>query len=121
MQKLGKLVPPKDGGSLSSIQFSKQFQDKILGLLEASTTPSSFNAEHFEKVYQKLDNDPNARSRLENLHAARAHKYGYAHFGPKNLFKESTNVAKKLKSQAERRKFRAELGGLSRFFEPTKY
>ena len=116
IQELGKLVPPKDGGSsLSSVQFSKQFQDRILSLLEASTTPSKYDTEHFEKVYKKLDNDPKARSRLENLHAARAHKYGYAHFGPKSLFRESTNVAKKLKSQAERRKFRAGLKGLVDF------
>ena len=116
IQELGKLVPPKDGGSsLPAIDFSKQFQDKILNLLEASTTPSSFDSEHFEKIYKKLDNDPKARSRIENLHAGRAHKYGFAHFGPKNLFKESTNVAKKLKSQADRRKFRAGLKGLVDF------
>ena len=116
MEELRKLVPPKDGGNLgTSVNFSEKFQKKILALLEASNTPTRFDAEHFEKVYQKLKCDPLARSRIENLHAARAHKYGHAHFGPKYLFKESVNVAKKLKSQAERRKIRAGLKGLVDF------
>ena len=116
MEELKKLVPPKDGGNkVTSVQFSEQFQEKILTLLEASSAPARFDAEHLEKVYQKLKKDPLARSRLESLHAARAHKYGHAHFGPKYLYKESANVAKKLKSQAERRKFRAGLKGLVDF------
>ena len=116
MEELKKLVPPKDGGNkVTSVQFSEQFQEKILTLLEASSAPARFDAEHLEKVYQKLKKDPLARSRLESLHAARAHKYGHAHFGPKYLYKESANVARKLKSQAERRKFRAGLKGLVDF------
>ena len=116
MEELRKLVPPKDGGNLgASVNFSEQFQKKILALLEVSNTPTKFDAEHFEKIYKKLKGDPLARSRIEHLHAARAHKYGHAHFGPKYLFKESVNVAKKLKSQAERRKFRAGLKGLVDF------
>ena len=116
MKELKKLVPPKDGGSaVATIDFNKEFQNKLLNLLEASNTPTQFDAEHFEKVYKKLEKDPLSRSRLENLHAARAHKYGYAHFGPKRLFRESTKLAKKLKSQAERRKFRAGLKGLLDF------
>ena len=103
MKELKKLVPQKDGGSdLASVQFSEQFQKKILNLLEVSNSSASFDAEHFEQIFQKLQKDPLARTRLENLHAARAHKYGHAHFGPKSLYKESTNVAKKFKSQAER-------------------
>ena len=98
MEELRKLVPPKDGGNLgASVNFSEQFQKKILALLEVSNTPTKFDAEHFEKIYKKLKGDPLARSRIEHLHAARAHKYGHAHFGPKYLFKESVNVAKKNK------------------------
>ena len=115
MKELGKLVPPKDGGTIPTVEFTKNFQNKILNLLEASNTPTRFNAEHFEKVYQKLEKDPLARARLENLFAARAHKYGYSHFGQKHLFRETPYVARKLKSQAERRKFRAGLKGLVDF------
>ena len=116
MKELKKLVPPESGGSaVPTVDFNKEFQHKLLNLLESSNTPTQFDAEHFEKVYEKLVKDPLARSRLENLHAARAHKYGYAHFGPKRLFRESTKIATKLKSQAERRKFRAGLKGLLDF------
>ena len=56
-----------------------------------------------------------ARSQLENSHAARAHKYGYAQFGSKFWYKESKNIARKLKSQADRRKFRIGLKSLIDF------
>ena len=116
MEALRKLVPPKDGGSkLKSLQFSETFQNKILGLLDAASPKGQFDSDHFEKVYKKLKNDPLARSRLENLHAARAHKYGHAHFGEKTWYKESTNLASRFKTQIDRRKFRAGLKGLVDF------
>ena len=68
-----------------------------------------------EKIYKKLVGDPLARARIENLHAARAHKYGHAHFGPKFWYKESINLAQKWKSQDDRRKFRIGLKGLIDF------
>ena len=83
MKDLGKLVPPKDRGNEGvSVQFSEKFQEKILGLLGSANPSTDFDSEHFEKVFAKLAADPLARSRIENLHAARAHKYGHAHFGP---------------------------------------
>ena len=55
MEELSKLVLPKDGGNLvTSIDFTEQFQKKIIALLETSNTPAKFDAEHFEKIYQKL-------------------------------------------------------------------
>ena len=42
----------------------------------AANSSSKFNFEHLEVIYKKLQADPLARSRLENLLAARAHKYG---------------------------------------------
>ena len=112
MEALKKLVPPKDGGSkLKSLQFSEDFQIKILSLLDAASPKGQFDSDHFEKVYKKLKNDPLARSRLENLHAARAHKYGHSHFGAKAWYKESTNLASRFKTQADRRKFRVGLKG----------
>ena len=57
-------------------------------------------------MFNKLRKDPVARSRLENIHSARAHRYGAAHFGAKFWYKENQAIAKKLKNQADRRKFR---------------
>ena len=115
MERLKKLIPPEDGGNVKkSFGFSNQFETKILNLLEAAK-PKEFDVEHFEQVYNKLLKDPMARSQLENLHAARAHKYGYAQFGSKFWYKESKNIARKFKNQADRRKFRIGLKGLVDF------
>ena len=116
MERLKKLVPPMDGGNGSlSVDFSEKFQEKILSLLGSTNSSKEFNSEHCEKIFEKLVGDPLARSRIENLHAARAHKYGHAHFGPKYWYKESLNLAKKWRSQDDRRKFRAGLKGLVDF------
>ena len=115
MDALRKLVPPKDKGSESALEQFSEYQKKILSLLGASKTPTKAGVEHFEQIYEKLQTDPLARSCLENLHAARAHKYGHAHLGPKSWYKESTSLSTKLKSQADRRKFRAGLKGLIDF------
>ena len=116
MEALKKLVPPEEGGSeKSTVHFSEKFQNKILNLLDTANSSSKFNFEHFEQVFKKVQTDPLARSRLENLHAARAHKYGHAHFGPKSWYKESTSLATKFRSQANRRKFQVGLKGLIDF------
>ena len=116
MQELRKLIPPKDGGTGStSVSFSEKFQDKILGLLGSTSSSTNFNSEHFEYIYEKLRGDPLARSRIENLHAARAHKYGHAQFGPKFWYRDSLHMATKWKSQDDRRKFRIGLKGLIDF------
>ena len=115
MSKLKKLLRAEEGGNgKESVKFSNKFEDTILNLLEA-VQPKEFNVEHFENVYKKLLKDPLARSQLENLHAARAFKYGYAQFGPKYWYKETKNIAKKFKSQSDRRKFRMGLKGLVDF------
>ena len=116
MEHLKKLIPPDNGGSdEESVNFTKQFQEKILNLLEAAKPNKDFDVEHFEHVYNKLLRDPLARAQLENIHAARAHKYGYAQFGSKFWYKESKNLARKFKSQTDRRKFRIGLKGLIDF------
>ena len=115
VSKLKKLLRAEEGGNgKESVKFSNKFEDTILNLLEA-VQPKEFNVEHFENVYKKLLKDPLARSQLENLHAARAFKYGYAQFGPKYWYKETKNIAKKFKSQSDRRKFRMGLKGLVDF------
>ena len=115
MERLRKLIPLEDGGNVKkSLMFSNQFETKILNLLEAAK-PKEFDVQHFEQVYNKLLKDPMARSQLENLHAARAHKYGYAQFGSKFWYKESKNIARKFKNQSDRRKFRMGLKGLIDF------
>ena len=106
-KNLKKIIPPADGGSqFASIEFTEQFQSKILNLLEAAHPKKEFDTEHFEQVYEKLRKDPMARSKLGSLYAARAHKYGHAHFGSKFWYKESQKISQKLKSQSDRRKFR---------------
>lgn len=111
-RKLENLLGSNDGGQKgSSINFSTAFQEKILALLSSSSPARNSEAENDEMWFFKLRSDPTARSRLENVHAARSHKYGSAHFGPKNWYKEAVAVAKKLKSQADRRKFRHGLKG----------
>ena len=116
MEHLKKLIRADNGGTEGeSIKFSEQFQEKNLNLLEAAKPNKAFNVEHCEQVYTKLLKDPLARSQLENIHAARAHKYGHAQFGQKFWYKESKNLAQKFKSQADRRKFRIGLKGLIDF------
>ena len=116
LEDLKKIIPPADGGSqFASIEFTEQFQSKILNLLEAAHPKKEFDTEHFEQVYEKLRKDPMARSKLGSLYAARAHKYGHAHFGSKFWYKESQKISQKLKSQSDRRKFRMGLKGLIDF------
>ena len=90
----------------SSMKFTVQFQEKLLSLLDSADPTQDSDAEICEKWFKKLRKDPLARSRLENVHSARGFKYGFAHFGSKHWFKEKDNLAKKLKIQADRRKFR---------------
>ena len=90
--------------------FSDDFEKKLLLVLGASNHTVS-DADVCKLTYDRLRQNPLDRSRLENLHTARAHKYGMAHLGPKNWYKESPNLLKKLKSLSERRKFRAGLKG----------
>ena len=108
MTEIKKLIPPKDGGETDSINISKEFQEKILDLLGSASRTEN---EESEKLFEKLRKDPKGRARLENLHAARAFKYGSAHLGQKFWYKDSKNVAAKLKTQSDRRKFRIGLKG----------
>ena len=100
---------PNGGVSDTSIKFSRDFQEKILTLLDSPDRADDFGAS--QKIFEKLLNDPSARSKLESLHTARSFKFGAAHFGPKNWYKEAQALSKKLKSQSDRRKFRHGLKG----------
>ena len=63
MEHLRKLVPQDNGGNEGeSVSFTKQFQIKILNLLEAAKPNKDFDVEHFEQVYNKLLKDPLARA-----------------------------------------------------------
>lgn len=104
--ELQRLVSPKAEGQVAPpIEFT-EFQRKILDLIGSATPGAALDAQKCEIMFNKLRKDPVARSRLENIHSARAHRYGAAHFGPKFWYKENPAIAKKLKSQADRRKFR---------------
>ena len=106
MKQIEKLRESNDGGKKddSAVKFSKTFQDKLLALLDSSVPGSDF--EQSQKTFQNLLKDESARSRLDLLHTARGYKYGFTQFGPKNWYKDSQFLAKRLKTQADRRKFR---------------
>ena len=110
MKEVQRLVTPQAQGlDKPPIDFSSEFQRKILDLLDSAAPGTVSEANKCEFMYNKLRKDPVARSRLENIHAARAHRYGAAHFGQKFWYKENQTIAKKLKTQAHRRKFRQAL------------
>ena len=99
-------VPPKRvDNNVTSIQFTNKIENKILELLSLGSSSAETEAEKIKKLFEKLKNDPLARSRLENLHAGRAFKYGNTHFGPKSWYRESPNVSKKFRTQTDRRNF----------------
>ena len=106
IKELQHLVSPKAEGQVASPTEFTEFQRKILDLIGSATPGANVDAHKCEIMFNKLRKDPVARSRLENIHSARAHRYGAAHFGPKFWYKENPDIAKKFKSQADRRKFR---------------
>ena len=107
IKELQRLVTPKAEGPVkSTIEFSSEFQRKILELLGSATPGATADSQKCEMMFNKLRKDPVARSRLENIHSARAHRYGAAHLGAKFWYKENQAIAKKFKTQADRRKFR---------------
>ena len=110
LKQLKQLVTSKEEGlDESPSNFSSEFQKKILNLLGSAVPGNDPDANKSEFMFNKLRKDPLSRSRLENIHAARAHRYGAAHFGSKFWYKENQAIAKKFKCQAHRRKFRQAL------------
>ena len=84
IKQLKQLVTPKEEGlDECPVNFSYEFQKKILNLLGSAVPRNDSDANKSEFMFNKLRKDPVSRSRLENIHAARAHRYGAAHFGPK--------------------------------------
>ena len=121
-KELQKLVPPADGGTGSvSVNFTQKFQEKIIGLLGSSSSPNNFNPEHFEYIYEKLLRDPLARAWIENLHAARAHKYGHAQFGAKHWYRDSLNMAKKMEIAKWQKEISDRVQRVNGFFEPVEH
>ena len=107
IKQLKQLVTPKEEGlDECPVNFSYEFQKKILNLLGSAVPRNDSDANKSEYMFNKLRKDPVSRSRLENIHAARAHRYCAAHFGPKVWYKENPAIAKKFKCQADRRGFR---------------
>ena len=76
-RKLENLLQSNDGGEKgSTVNFNTKFQEKILALLSSAAPNREKDAEYDEMVFNKLRNDPASRTKLENVHAARSHKYG---------------------------------------------
>ena len=105
------LLPGMKSEKNLTFTFSNDFENKLLHVLGASNPSPVPDADRFKQTYDRLRKNPQDRSRLENIHAARGHRYGIAHLGPKDLYQENPNVAIKLKTQSHRRKFRAGLKG----------
>ena len=92
-----------------ALTFSEQFQNNLLhalGLL--NQTPLSED-DIFRSMFDKPRKNSLERSNLKNIHLARGYQYGIAHLGKKDWYTENSNLAKELKSQSDRRKFRAGL------------
>ena len=112
MGQIKALLPDENKGLDNKSDFkSASFSDRILSLLGTVSPSTDLEYFHTENIFHKLRKNLTARSRLENLHNARAFKYGSSQFGPKSLYKDSQFVARKLKSQSDRRKFRHGLKG----------
>ena len=90
-----------DGGLESSVNFSRAFQKKKQALLNLAS-PWESEAEFSEKSFKKAQQDPSARSQLENIHSARAFQYGSSHFGPKSWYKDNSDIALKFQNQRSR-------------------
>ena len=107
-----RLLNVNEGGDKGSpFDFANILQQKLVELLRSAPSTRDFTSENEEMWFNKLRKDPAARTKLENIHSARAFKYGAAHLGPKTWYKEIAGISKKLKSQADRRKFRHGLKG----------
>ena len=77
-----------------------------MALLDSANPNRHDEEETSEKWFNKVRKDPIALSRLENIHSARAFKYGSSHFGSRFWYREREKLAKKLKTLSDSRKFR---------------
>lgn len=111
LQDINVLLPSIKNEKNLTVTFSNDFENKLFQVLGASNPSPVTDADRYKQTYDRLRKKPQDRSRLENIHAARGHRYGIAHLGPKHLYQENPNVAIKLKTQSDRRKFRAGLKG----------
>ena len=91
--------------------FSNEFEKYMLRFLGTSNLSPVSEADFYKITFDKLKENPLERSSLEKVHAARAHRYGITHLGPKKWYQENQNLGNKLKTQSDRRKFRAGLKG----------
>ena len=86
----------------------KSFEANLIKTILDNPHP---NYDDGQRVYAKLRKNPNLRKSLASLNTARAYLYGSRAFGLKSWYKESFDVFKGLRSNAERRKFRFGLKG----------
>ena len=69
-------------------------------------TKSTPEAERDHLFFSTLKLYPKLRQSLPSINSARAYKYGSRAFGQKSWYSESFDIAKGLKTNADRRKFR---------------
>ena len=104
------LHPQSSSGNMLDCDKSEFYLNPTKGF-EANLLKTILNNTHTESeegqfVYTKLRKNPNLRKSLTSLNTAWAYLYGTLAFGLKNWYKESFDVFKGLRTNAERRKFR---------------
>ena len=74
-QKLERLLNVNEGGDKGSpFDFANILQQKLVELLRSAPSTRDFTSENEEMWFNKLRKDPAARTKLENIHLARAFK-----------------------------------------------
>ena len=98
-QKTKHLTPTKEKSEENAqITFFNEFEKKILGILGTFNPSVVSDVDKNRLAFDKLVQNPAERSRLENIHAARGHRYGTAHLGPKSWYQNTQNLSLKVKT-----------------------
>ena len=71
-------------------------------------------------AYANLRQNRSARRDLAALHAARSHIYGEREFGLKAWYSDKPGIARRLKTQNQRRQFRLGLVSAFKFFNQLR-
>ena len=92
-QKLERLLKSNEGGDEGSqFDFSNILQEKLIELLHSAPPACDLETQNEERWFNKLRKDPATRTKIENIHSARAFKYGAAHFEQKAWYKETFGI-----------------------------
>ena len=71
-----------------TFNFSDDFEKKMLRVLGTSNSSPLPDPDIYKLAYGRPRENPLRRPRLENVHTARAHKYGISHLGKKHWYQD---------------------------------